>query len=837
MTLLEVAVTAPVRQTYTYSTGKEPELEKEIDYIGKRVLVPFGRRPLTGYVLGGSKDGEGDYQIKPVLEILDDAPLFLAEQISFFRWIADYYHYPLGLVIKTALPGGLTATATKIISLTEKGSTASDQDFPDHIRAKEWIMTLRGSGSLSSAESRKIMSARADRDDLEILVCRGIASITSTIAKDRARVKKEICFGLGNELQCWFKKSAEKARNGEIFLSSEGNEFTKAEIKILSILAELQHARAGDWVPRKELQERYSYGVKLLSKLAGQGAVIKQNRRIYRSPLGDLLPFYPQPESLSEEQKAVLEKVKDALARRRYKPFLLHGVTGSGKTEVYLQAAAEVVASGRNVLVLVPEIALATQIEAHFISRFKGRVALLHSGLSTGERFDEWWRVINKEVSIVIGARSAVFAPLQNIGLIIVDEEHDSSFKQADGLRYNGRDLAMVRAQSADSIVILGSATPSIVSHYHTLTAKFQLLKMTRRIGERQLPEASLVDLKDTLGRKNRGLFHPELQNELGSAYAASKQSILLLNRRGFATSVICRDCGTVVECSHCKVNLNRHRQKNLLLCHYCGFSLTGSIACRVCGSSNLHALGFGTEKVEEEVRNLLPEANVARLDSDVAADRTRFLKILKAMRDKEIDVLVGTQMIAKGLHFPEVSLVGIVMADSGLGFPDFRAAEKTYQLITQVTGRAGRGDTRGKVVIQTLQPDHYAVVLAAGNDYEGLLKRELAIREEVGFPPYCRLVFIIVEDPEEQAARTASRTLGDLARQWCGSNDHQHSLTILGPAPAPIERLRDRYRWQILLKATRLHPLHSLVDWITTSFQPPARTRVVIDIDPENML
>jgi primosomal protein N' (replication factor Y) len=360
---------------------------------------------------------------------------------------------------------------------------------------------------------------------------------------------------------------------------------------------------------------------------------------------------------------------------------------------------------------------------------------------------------------------------------------------------------------------------------------------MSRRIGGKKLPTPCLVDLKTTSVKRGAGLFHPELQRGLRDTFENSSQSILLLNRRGFATSVICRDCGTVIECSHCKVSLNRHRQKNLLLCHYCGYSLAGAVTCQVCGSSNMHPVGFGTERVEEEARELLPEARIARLDSDVAADRKKFLRILKAMREKEIDILVGTQIIAKGLHFPGVNLVGIVMADSGLGFPDFRAAEKTFQLITQVTGRAGRGETRGKVIIQTLQPDHYAIALAAGNDYEVLAERELSIRQEVGFPPYCRLVFIIVEDVVDHAARTSSRAIVELARDWCRTHDHSQSLTVLGPAPAPLERLRDRYRWQILLKSTSLKPLHSLIEWILSTFQHPAKTRVIIDIDPENML
>ena len=838
MMLLEVAVTAPVRQTYTYSADEDNLLDNESDYIGRRVLVPFGRRPLIGYVLGKSRIEEGEFQIKSILRIMDEVAYFHVEQITFFRWVADYYHYPLGLVIKTALPAGLTARASKIISLTEKGSGSSIEDLPVNMAGKSWVAKLLSNGSLGDLESSQVINDKEARADLNSLIKSGIAFQKSMVQKDRVKAKTEHCFGLTEALRSGLEGAAETEEELERTCRYLGDrELSSAETKILTILREMQQDRLGEMVPRKELRERYPYGEKLLNRLASEGVVIKHHQRVYRSPLGELLPHYPKPDELSTEQTEVISAVRRSVRSQSYEPFLLHGVTGSGKTEVYLQAAEEAVAINRSVLVLVPEIALATQIEAHFISRFRGNVALLHSGLSTGEKFDEWWRILKGEAAIVIGARSAVFAPLERIGLIVVDEEHDSSYKQDDGLRYNGRDLALVRAKSVGCTVILGSATPSIVSHHHGRTSKFRLLQMNSRIGEKELPEPCVVDLKSKSGKKGRSLFHPQLQEGLRETFDNSQQSILLLNRRGFATSVICRDCGTVVECSHCKVNLNRHRHKNMLLCHYCGYSLSGSVSCRACGSENLHPIGFGTERVEEEAQTLLPEANIARLDSDVAADRNKFLKILKAMREKQIDILVGTQIIAKGLHFPEVSLVGIVMADSGLGFPDYRAAEKTYQLITQVTGRAGRGETRGRVIIQTLQPEHYAISLAAANDYGSLLERELTIRREVGFPPYCRLVFIIVEDREDQVARTTSSTIADLARTWCRTHDRSQSMSVLGPAPAPLERLRDRYRWQILLKSTDLQPLHRLIDWISETYHAPSKTRVIIDIDPENML
>ena len=442
-----------------------------------------------------------------------------------------------------------------------------------------------------------------------------------------------------------------------------------------------------------------------------------------------------------------------SMEEQRYKTILLHGITGSGKTEVYLKAAEHALKIGKRVLVLVPEIALATQIEAHFVSRFGGEIALLHSGLSAGERYDEWERTCCGKRSIVIGARSAVFAPLKNLGLIIVDEEHDSSFKQADQLRYNSRDIAILRGKMCQAVTVLGSATPSITSYHHARSGKFELIEMKNRVGS----ERTARDFRcrsETTRRTEIHSFSPSLVQELQKAFKQGNQSILLMNRRGFSASVICRDCGSMVECKHCNVTLNMHKGRQQLVCHYCGFQLPVQTLCTTCGSEKLVPVGFGTERVEEEVVKILPEARIARLDSDVASDRKRFMSILQSVRQRKTDILVGTQMIAKGLHFPEVTLVGVVWADGGLAFPDFRAAEKTFQLIAQVTGRAGRGEKPGQVIIQTMQPLHYAINLAAEHDYQKLVERELQIRKEADYPPFVRLISLRIEGETEKRVR-----------------------------------------------------------------------------------
>jgi len=839
MILLEIAVSAPVRQTYSYSLADQDLISGTAasDYIGRRVLVPFGRRPVTGYVLGESSADHIEFEIKPINKVIDEAPLFHAEMVAFFKWTADYYHYPLGHVIKTALPGGLTASPQKIICLAESGSKRGFSKIPAEIADRNWFKKLREAGRLNEKETKDVFASKEVEKDLKILISAGIVAIENTLNKDRIRAKQEICYRISDTLEEFLKNSKDPSQFAEFSVSASGRSLTKAEIKSILLLKEMRSEYSQSALPRKEFVKRYPYGGRSVKKLIGEGLVEEHRIRIFRSPFGDLLPFYPKPRQLSPEQESALAAIDEAIEEQKYKPFLLRGVTGSGKTEVYLRAVENVLSKDKGVLVLVPEIALATQIEAHFISRFKDTVALLHSGLSQGERYDEWGRVLNGEAKVVIGARSAVFAPLQNIGLIIVDEEHDSSFKQEDGLRYNGRDLALVRAKLEGGVAVLGSATPSVTSHYHSSISKFRLLQMNNRIGDKELPDSLLLDLKDSFGKKGFKLFHPRMVEALSETFSNGHQSILLLNRRGFSTSVICRDCGTIVECKHCKVSMNMHRQKNILLCHYCGFQLPGKIVCSTCHSEDLHPVGFGTERVEEEIRKMLPEARITRLDSDVASDRKRFLTILKAMRNNDIDILVGTQIIAKGLHFPNVTLVGIVMADGGLGFPDFRAAEKTYQLITQVTGRAGRGDAPGKVIIQTLQPDHYAITMASQNRYDQLVNKELAIRQSVGFPPYSRLVFIVIEHADEYMVRKTSVEIVNGAQDWCRKYDLDQAIMLLGPAPAPLERLRDRFRYQILIKSKRLQTLHRLTEWISSTFKSKGQTKVIVDIDPENML
>ncbi|SHH91431.1 replication restart helicase PriA [Desulfofustis glycolicus] len=842
MRCVEVAVAAPVRQTYSYLLPDNLVDEKEPDrtLVGRRVFVPFGGGRASGYILTDGQRQDVSIDLKEVFDLIDAVPLFPAAMVELFRWLAAYYHYPLGQVIKTALPGGLKVSVEPVICLTENKGAGEAEDWSTGTPTEGWLARLMSGGSLSPRESKKVLADRRDRATVNRLIDAGAVRVIKRCSKDSVGKKLERCYRIDEELSREIGGAAgDPAAAASVerwVLAKIGRKPGRAEVKTLLSVAAIGTGSGAADVPRRELAAEYPYGARIIEALAAEGLVTALDRRVYRSPLGDLLPFYPRIEHHSDEQRAAIDTIVDPLERQAYRTFLLHGITGSGKTEVYLAAAERTLKKGRGVLVLVPEIALATQLEAHFVSRFGPLVALLHSGLSPGERFDEWSRILSGAAKIVVGARSAVFAPLPDLGLVVVDEEHDGGFKQQDGLRYQARDVAIVRAKMNDAVVILGSATPSVTSYQHGRSTKYELLQLTRRVGGRSLPEVSIVDMKKQQ-RQGAGLFHPELKAALQETFDQGKQSILLINRRGFSSSVVCLDCGTMVECRHCKVTMNLHKRPHLLLCHYCGYRLPSSTNCTICGSTRLHPVGFGTERVGEEVAALLPEARIARLDSDIAADRRTFLGLLRAAGKRELDVLVGTQILAKGLHFPDVTLVGIVLADSGLSFPDYRAAEKTYQLIAQVTGRAGRGDTPGRVIIQTLQPDHYAIGLAAEHRYTDLAEQEVRIRASAGFPPFARLVFFLVEDRQESRARARAEDIGRGARQWISGNALSSQISVLGPAPAAIERLRDQYRWQILLKSTDTANLHRLTDFLAASFQRSGGQRVLIDVDPENML
>ncbi|NOX26281.1 MAG: primosomal protein N' [Deltaproteobacteria bacterium] len=814
MPYLEVAAASPIYHTLTY---RSPAACKVPLQAGLRLLVPLGSRQITGYLLTVSDIAPtAKYKIREITDILDQQPLFPGAMVKFFRWLADYYQYPIGEIIKAALPGGLTPQSSRRISLTAAGREFFHGTPAAQISAA-WFASLLDRGELPAAAVKSLWRRQRDRNIARQWEAKGFINIHAEISQDRVRDKTELCVRLVHD-------------------GSEPAGLKKSEEKTMQALARLSQATNQNWIARRDLNRVYAGSGRAIAGLVVRKLIITAKQPVYRNPFGETPPSYPKPRKLTADQEQALAGIAPALAAAKFTTFLLHGITGSGKTEVYLRAAELALQAGKGVLIMVPEIALATQIEGNFLARFGSQTALLHSGLSKGERLDQWKRIASGAAKIVIGARSALFAPLADPGLIVVDEEHDGSYKQEDGFCYQARDAAVLRGRQSQAVVILGSATPSVISYQHARQGKYQLLSMPSRVANRSLPKVEIIDLRAINTVNGRPpLFTPQLTRALRDNLRQKDQSLIFLNRRGYANLMICQDCGYTLQCPNCQVSLTLHKNRRELVCHYCGAARHSEAVCPKCQSTKLKGMGFGTERIEDELRHMMPKARIARLDRDSAVNRRQYMKILQAVHHHEIDILVGTQMIAKGHHFPLVTLVGVVWADASLGIPDYKAGERTFQLLTQVLGRAGRGETPGRVLVQTHHPEHYSIINARTHNYGKMFSAEISLRQALKFPPFCRLINLRFSGENEAAVKEAARQIAQTARSKL-----QRDLEILGPAPAPLSRLRGQFRWHLLLKGQSWQDLHRLSRHLKEiSAKPPfpRRVKLTVDVDPENML
>ncbi|KIH76218.1 primosomal protein N' [Geoalkalibacter ferrihydriticus DSM 17813] len=590
--------------------------------------------------------------------------------------------------------------------------------------------------------------------------------------------------------------------------------------------------RGREEVPLSEISRHFPAPHAVLKRLVELNLLSVREGERRRDPFLDQpVPVDVRP-VLGVDQQQALAALLDALAAGRFAQFLLHGVTGSGKTEIYLHAIAAVLEQGRQALVLVPEIALTPQLVARFRTRFQAacaRVAVLHSALSEGERYDAWRAIARGEVQIVIGARSAVFAPLPDLGIVVVDEEHESGYKQSEGWRYHARDLALLRAQGSAAVVVLGSATPALTTFYRTQAGDTGYLSLDARVLGRPLPEVELVDLG---GRRLSGALAPELMEALSATLERKEQALLLLNRRGFAPYLLCRECGATFRCPNCEITLTYYQSRRRLRCHYCDYVQRPPERCSGCGGTSIEPEGAGTERLEEELAVAFPVARIARMDRDTTSRKGAHQSLVDGMEQGAIDILIGTQMVAKGHDFPRVTLVGVIGADSSLNFPDFRSAERTFALLTQVAGRAGRGTLQGRVLIQTYAPTHHALACAARHDYLGFYEQEIAFRRELGYPPFGYLINLVLAGNQPlQVERCAAELAEELSRK-------AGEVEILGPAPCPLARLRGKTRYQILLKAAARAPLHRLLGVVDSRRRKLPRTlSLAVDVDPLDML
>ena len=803
--LAEIAVPVSVRIPYTYLVPKP--LEKDLR-VGHRVLVPFGSRSLSGYVLELSRT-QPDKVLKTIKEILDPAPLFPSEMVPFFRWISEYYLYPIGLVVQTGLPGGLSARTHREVWLTEAGTRGA------------------GSGDCGDIE-RQILSLLAQKRSVRL------ATLVAGV-KDKGFSRAVRSLERKGWIETGMRLRGDAVRQLDVKMIEKGRVPEKPTPKQGAIW---EFVSSMNEVLQSQVTARFPGCTATLKSMEKKGWIRVRTERGYRDPFDHELYLSGKEPEPSRHQKLVLDAVCESLDSGFFQPFMLYGVTGSGKTEVYLRAVRQAMALGKTALILTPEITLATQMEGHLRSRFGNRLALLHSGLTQGERYDQWMRIVRGEAVVVLGVRSAVFAPLRNLGLIVVDEEHEQAYKQEDRLRYHARDLALVRAKMAKAVVVLGSATPSFQSYRNAVRNKYRTLMLPKRIGKSLLPEVRIVDMnREKIGTRFSRLLLDRIQENLSKG----DQTLLFLNRRGYSPLVFCPQCRNTVQCPHCHVSLTLHAHQKeasgTLLCHYCGFSSPDIGTCPVCRFPRLVPLGAGTEKIEETLGGHFPSARIARMDKDSVSKRKDLFRLLKSFHSREIDILVGTQMIAKGLDFPGVTLVGVLAADHSLHFPDYAATERTFQLLSQVSGRSGRREEQGSVVIQTYHPDHFCIENARTHQFHAFYLNEIVHRKELTYPPFCRLATFRISGADALKCRDAAWALGRIARERA---DLFPGIRVLGPAPAPIGKLKGRYRWHILVKAVEYTTMHRFLNQVwpqCESLLRPFKAIATLDVDPVNML
>ena len=815
---VEVALPVPLRQTFTYRLpfGMRDRIE-----IGARLLVPFGKRPLTGYAVALhqqlSEEIEFDEsQIKDALELVDETPLITPEILRLTQWAADYYASAWGEMLKASLPAGINQSVEQMISITSRGRDELLKITTAETLKAQILRYLGENSETAQRElNRKFGATKAQRVIRELLKLNW-ANAFQRIITAQAKPKR---------------RKAVRLLPPEAHADSD-KPLTGAQEKIIETLL----TENGEMI-FTDLIEKADVGASSINTLAKRGFLEIVVREVRRDPLADVELPENQDLILTGEQTAVLEKIVGALDAEKYQAFLLHGVTGSGKTEVYIRAMRRVLELGKSALMLVPEIALTPVFSKRLRVNFGDEVAILHSNLSTGERFDEWRRIKSGAARIVIGTRSAIFAPLEKIGLIIVDEEHDSSYRQHEMPFYNGRDAAIVRAHFAGATVVLGSATPALESFHNAQTGKYSYLQMPQRVGKRPLAQAEIVDLRGTFRAAGKtAIFSDELLEAIEQTHERGEQSIILLNRRGFSQFVLCRACGETIRCPNCDITLTYHRQAAGLICHYCNHREKTPRVCPHCKSQFLFFMGEGTEQIEDILRRKFSALRIERIDRDSTKKRREMERILEKFAAREIDMLVGTQMLAKGHDFPNVTLVGVISVDAGLAMPDFRSAERTFQLLTQVAGRAGRGALPGRVLIQTFYPEHYALKHAETQNYQAFYDEEIRFRRNLGYPPFVALASILIKHPHYDYAFDTARILRDCLER---ANASEKSCRILGPAPAPLARLKGENRLQILVKGQNRKKLREMLDFaLSEAEEQNCDLRIVyVEIDPVNLL
>jgi primosomal protein N' (replication factor Y) len=812
----DVALPVPLDAVFTYRvpSGLAP-------VVGGRVLVPFRQQRMSGIVVE-LHDRETEIQTKDVISVLDAVPALDDGLLALGKWIARYYLAPIGDVFRTMLPLVAEFKRNVVYGLTNAGATAL-----------HYASTRGSSGRARLAPEEQLVEMRV----LDYLVDR--EAVPERSLRNATGASRKLLAGMLRKK--WVERqdvsdARDAARtikiaelvvapaNGEAEHSPQRARLNANQRTLIETLT-----AAGGRIPIETLNT-LDIPPTTLRTLVKRGLVVLVNEPADRYVSRVKARPSPFEFDFNAAQKSALQQILDGVTAGKFAGVLLHGVTGSGKTAVYLAGMRAVLEAGRSAILLVPEIGLTPAVAADLHQVFRDEVAILHSGMSDAERAEQWHRIRSGEARMVVGTRSAVFAPVPDLALIIVDEEHDSSYKQEETPRYHARDVAVMRAKMSNAVAVLGSATPSLESYYNARKHKYALVELPDRVQDRPLPEVELVDMKHEFHETGQEqVLSRKLLEEIRERLERREQVMVLLNRRGYSPVMLCRACGKTLQCKNCAVSMTHHKRERRMECHYCGYTAAIPQKCAHCGSEYVYFLGTGSEKLEELLHGYFPQARITRMDRDTVRGREDFERVLGALEAGEIDLLVGTQMIAKGHDFHGVTLVGVVGADIALGLPDFRAAERTFQLLTQVAGRAGRGNSPGKVVLQTYFPDHYAVQYAKAHDFIGFYEKELRFRSWMHYPPYASLANVLIRSDKLDEALQWSGTIG----RWFEETRHE-GVRVLGPAAAPILRLKRDYRYHFVLKSPSREKLNTVLRamLVHAATQKIPRTQVIVDVD-----
>ncbi|WJE17410.1 primosomal protein N' [Halobacillus sp. ACCC02827] len=803
MTIANVIVDVPSQNTDRPFDYKVPEKFEGIVQPGVRVIVPFGPRKIMGYVVSLSETSSFP-SVKNITDVLDVLPTLTKELLELGKWLSrqtlSYYISCLQVMIPQVMKAKYRKELWK---LTEEPLVPELDRFFDGRGVVDFEEFER------SGISYRLLKKHMDDGEVDVHY------------EVKSRETKKVIPMVEPALE-------------PLQLEEKWQDISpraKKQLAIVEFFIEYPHA-----LEKKRLLSLLSTTPASLKPLIEDGTLREYKQEVFRDPYGEREFERTTPFPLTDEQQSSITPILRSIEQKQHEIFLLHGVTGSGKTEVYLQSIQEVIDKGEEAIMLVPEIALTPQMVERFKGRFGSKVAVLHSALSAGEKYDEWRKVQRRDVQVVVGARSAIFAPFTNLGLIIIDEEHETSYKQEDRTRYHARDVAIKRGETHRCPVVLGSATPALESYARAVKGNYHLLTMKKRMNEAVMPEVELVDMREELHEGNRTMFSRVLKEKIEDRIAKGEQIVLFLNRRGYSTFVMCRDCGHVQECPHCDIALTYHKRQNKLKCHYCSHEEPMPKECPECESKTIRFFGTGTQKVEEALQELIPEARVLRMDVDTTRRKGAHERLLKQFGEKEADILLGTQMIAKGLDFGNVTLVGVLAADAMLNLPDFRASEKTFQLLTQVSGRAGRHEKAGEVVVQTYTPEHYSIELASTYDFERFFQEEMKLRKAFRYPPYYYLTLFTVSHPNQLKVQEVTQKITMFMQQQLSDG-----AFVLGPTPSALTRINNRYRYQCMVKYKKEPEQRKFVERILHYYEEEMKQenglQITVDFQPYQLM